>query len=401
MKVLYLADIRFPMERANGIQTIETCHALARAGVDVDLVVRRSDSRPDSSCLEFYGLPPHPRLKLRRLGVPRAGSALGKVVFTARCLPFVLRERYDVIYTRDLALSDLAVRSRFLHRLPLVYEAHTSAATFAVEAPHLYENASPPSRRKVARLRRREIRVYRRSSGLITITRELKNFLEKGYGPLAPVYVVPDGARVSETRPPARSRLPDEPFRVTYIGQLYPWKGVDTLIEAMTKLPKQELVIIGGLPPEPDLERTRKLAENLSVSERVRFRGFVPPTELDQERALADVFVIPLQESVTARFFTSPLKLFEAMAAARPIVASDMPSIREVLTHEVNALLVPPGDADALAAALGRLAEDQELGERLIENSLKDVRRYSWDERGIRLARLLHELLIEPPVHDE
>src|SRR3990172_2189641 len=64
MNLLYLADIRFPMERANGIQTIETCHALARDGVSVELLVRRSDSRSDASCFEFFGLAPHPNLRL-------------------------------------------------------------------------------------------------------------------------------------------------------------------------------------------------------------------------------------------------------------------------------------------------------------------------------------------------
>ena len=57
MKLLYLADIRFPMERANGIQTVETCHALARRGIDVDLVVRRSDARSDVECLFFSTSP--------------------------------------------------------------------------------------------------------------------------------------------------------------------------------------------------------------------------------------------------------------------------------------------------------------------------------------------------------
>ena len=64
MKLLYLADIRFPMERANGIQTVETCHALARRGIDVDLVVRRSDARSDVECLFFSTSPRIPTLQL-------------------------------------------------------------------------------------------------------------------------------------------------------------------------------------------------------------------------------------------------------------------------------------------------------------------------------------------------
>ncbi len=178
-----------------------------------------------------------------------------------------------------------------------------------------------------------------------------------------------------------------------YIGQLYPWKGVDVLVRAMQDVPHGELVIVGGLPPEPDLERVKLLAAELGLQERVQLKGFVPPPELDAERQQASVFVIPNLDSTTARLFTSPLKLFEAMASGRPLVASDLPSLREVLRHEENALLVPAGDAKALASALRRLADEPETGARLAARAAEDVKRYSWDERGRRLGALLRRVV--------
>jgi glycosyltransferase involved in cell wall biosynthesis len=135
------------------------------------------------------------------------------------------------------------------------------------------------------------------------------------------------------------------------------------------------------------------LARDLEISERVAFRGYVPPTKLDEERRAADVFVVPLADSTMSRHFTSPLKLFEAMAAGRPIVASDLPSIREVLTDGSNALLVPPGDAGALAQAIKRLASDRELRADLARQASKDIAKYSWDERGRRIAALLNDVV--------
>jgi glycosyltransferase involved in cell wall biosynthesis len=161
----------------------------------------------------------------------------------------------------------------------------------------------------------------------------------------------------------------------------------------MKELPEHKLTIVGGLPPEPDLERTRKLARDLEVLDRVSFRGYLQPTELDAERQAADVFVVPLADSTMSRHFTSPLKLFEAMAASRPIVASDLPAIREVLTDNVNALLVPPGDPDALAKAIRRLASDDALGTRIAERSRQDVQQYSWDERGRKIAGILRDIV--------
>jgi glycosyltransferase involved in cell wall biosynthesis len=159
----------------------------------------------------------------------------------------------------------------------------------------------------------------------------------------------------------------------------------------MVELRDERLVVVGGLPPEPDLDRARQLARRLDVLDRVEFRGYVPPTQLAEERRAADVFVIPTLDSETARYFSSPLKLFEAMAAHRPIVASDLPSLREVLTDGVNALLVPPGDAHALALAIRRLAGNRELRSRLAHRAGEDVRRFSWDERGKRITELLDQ----------
>lgn len=401
MRLVYLADIRFPMERANGIQTIETCHALARAGVSVELCLRRSDGRSDADCLAFYDLEPHARLRLHRWKVPAAGSFPGKLMFAVRALSAVRREPVDAVYTRDLFLAELALRARRWLGRPVVYEAHTAASLFSAESAALYESANPPSPRKLARLKRREGRVCRHVSGLVTITAGLRDNLDELHGALAPTWVVPDGARVPDGIPSFRKASKGEPVRVTYIGQLYPWKGVDTAIAAMRELSDHELIVVGGLPPEPDLERVKALARTLGVGNRVEFRGYVPPRDLDEERRRADVFVIPLRDSATGRRFTSPLKLFEAMASGRPIVASDLPSLREVLTHEVNALLVPPDDPAALADALRRLAGDPALSERLARQAGEDVRRFSWDARGTRLREVLETVCGKSGASDE
>jgi len=384
MKILYLADIRFPMERANGIQTIETAHALARRGVEVDLVVRRTDGRSDEACLEFFDLSPHPGLRLRRVSAP-----FGKWSFLAAALGLLVRARgkRDFVYTRDLVLADLALH---LRTLPLIYEAHTVAAVFAEERARMYGADRAPSPSKLSRLDERERRVCRGASGVVTITAALRGALVERHGKIAPSRVVPDGTRLPKALP--AFERPHSPPRVYYIGQLYPWKGVDVLVEAMRHVNDAELIIVGGLPPEPDLARLKRLAASLSLEDRVRFRGFVPPPELPAERTNADLFVIPLLDSTTARLFTSPLKLFESMASGRPVIASDLPSIREVLTHEENALLVPSGDARALAAAIERLLLDRDLSRRLAARAFEDVKAYSWDRRAEAIFSLLESL---------
>jgi glycosyltransferase involved in cell wall biosynthesis len=180
---------------------------------------------------------------------------------------------------------------------------------------------------------------------------------------------------------------------VAYAGHLYAWKGVDVLLEAIARIPDATGLIIGGHSAEPDLERTKLVAERLGITARVTFTGLVEPVRVAELLTQADVLALPNPASAISTRYTSPLKLFEYMAARRPIVSSDLPSIREVLRDGVNALLVPPGDPVALSNAITRLFNDQALAARLAEAAFEQVPNYSWDRRAERLDGLLSETI--------
>ena len=123
-RVLYLADIRFPIERANGIQTIETCHALARAGFDVHLLVRHDTQTPARDPLTYYGLPPIDRLAITRLAL--SGSpAMRRWRYLAAAVRHACSGRADVVFTRDLLLASL------LLGLPRRLVRHSSTSRMA------------------------------------------------------------------------------------------------------------------------------------------------------------------------------------------------------------------------------------------------------------------------------
>jgi glycosyltransferase involved in cell wall biosynthesis len=101
---------------------------------------------------------------------------------------------------------------------------------------------------------------------------------------------------------------------------------------------------------------------------------------------------VPFLRTAMTERHTSPIKAFEAMAAGRPIVATDLPSTREVLRDGENALLAPPGDADALAAAIRRLLADEKEAERLARAAWELSPAYSWDARARALRALFDEV---------
>jgi glycosyltransferase involved in cell wall biosynthesis len=406
VRILYLADIRFPLERANGIQSMETCHALASRGHAVAMAVRPDTNVPARDPFAFYGLPRIDglRIEVAAVGGPPAARRTGYVTFAlGRSLG---RARQDLIFTRDLSLASLLLRVPASWRAPVVYEAHGIAEKTAAAMPDLLSGAEPASPAKIARLGAREARVWKHADGYVTITAGLKQELERRFGPRGHVAIVPDGVRADAfgvrpkgsgpgngaedaTRP---SALGPTDFTVGYAGHLYPWKGVDLAIEAVAALPDTRGLIVGGHAQEPDLARVKALAEQLFCSARVTFTGMVPPAEVASRLREADVLVLPNPPSAISREFTSPLKLFEYMAAGRPIVASDLPSLREVLTDGRNALLVEPGSAHALTAGIRRIKDDAALGERLAGQALADVRDYTWARRAERLEALFVEI---------
>lgn len=386
MRITYFADIRFPLERANGIQTMETCHALATRGHRVSLVVRPDTEAPARDPFAYYGLPPEGRLRIERAVVsgPALARRLGYLSFSlGRAIG---TGRADLLFTRDLGVASLLVSVPRRLRPPVVYESHGYAPEVTAALPDLIPTATRPSPRKLRRLAAREARVWQAADGYVTITAALREQMEARHGRRAHVAVIPDGVRIGPVRPTPVVRDSDSSAPVVaYAGHLYAWKGVEVLLRALARVPDARGLIVGGHPKEPDLARLKALATTLAIDGRVTFTGLVEPGAVAAFLKEADILALPNPPSAISTRFTSPLKLFEYMAAGRPIVASDLPSVREVLHHEIDALLVPPGDHEAMAAAVERLVADPALSARLAEAARAAAPAYSWDRRAERL----------------
>jgi glycosyltransferase involved in cell wall biosynthesis len=389
LRIRYFADIRFPLERANGVQTMETCHALARRGHELRLVVRPDSAVPPRDPWAYYGLPPIPALTIERVRVPAAPSARRMSYVAHSVWRSMGRSRADVVLTRDLTIAGLLLRLPGSARPPVVYESHGFAPSVGEDLPSMLSNAAVMSPAKRARLAARERLVWRRADGYITITAALARELEGRFGARTHLAVVPDGARVTDIDDVGLRRPADAAGPVVgYAGHLYPWKGPDVLLAAIERLPGVRALIIGGLPGEPDLDRVRAMADRVAPG-RVEFAGQVDPPLVAGLLRRADVLVLPNTPGRVSAAYTSPLKLFEYMASGRPIVASDLPALREVLRADENAVLVEAGRADALAAGVSRVLGDPELAARLAGQARDDVREWTWDRRAGRIEALL------------
>jgi glycosyltransferase involved in cell wall biosynthesis len=168
---------------------------------------------------------------------------------------------------------------------------------------------------------------------------------------------------------------------------LYGWKGVQTLARAASLLPPAVTTLfVGG--DEKDAAAFRQQ----HADDRIRVIGHRPYHEVPLYLAAADVLVLPNSgQSAMSRHYTSPLKLFEYMASGRPIVASDLPSFREILDEQA-AVLVPSDDANALANRINAVLEDACLATRLGDRARELAQAYAWTARANRIVGFLERM---------
>ncbi len=335
----------------------------------VKLVARPLGSNAD--VFDHYGVPRNFSFETPRwLNVPRAAD-----VFQARA---VWRERGSdwICYARgrDLTAPFVAL----LRGARACVEAHGRPLTAREKLMLTWIARHPRGRLIVISEPLQEI--YRREFNLESL-------------------VAPDGVDLKRFEP----RLPKEEARarlglekgmwIVYVGGLYEGRGLETLFKGVAALPAQ-LLIVGGRDSD-EVAAWRARAKSLGA-DNVHFVGYQTPARVPLYLFAADILAMPYSAHTltpsgedTTRWM-SPLKLYEYLAAGRPIVASDLPALRYVLTDNENALLATPDDEQALCEAFDQLLKDESLRERLAANARAIAQRSTWLARAKKILECIN-----------
>lgn len=321
-------------------------------------------------------------------GVLAVGRAV-RVPFNASVAPIALgpgaarrtrqaiREfRPDVVHIHEPAVPAVSLAALL---------TRTDAATVGTfhafsDRDRLYRAARPVLRRAVARLTVR-----------LAVSPAALDYHARALGlPAGSFRVLPNGV---DTRRFATARPVPELRRgpmVLFVGRLEPRKGVLEAIHAATlvaaRRPTLRLVVVGEGP----LRREAEGAVPRRLHDRVWFVGRVDPEDLPRFYRSADVVVAP---ALGGESFG--IVLLEAMAAGVPVVASDIPGYRSVLTDGVEGRLVPPGDIVALAEAIDVLLDNAALRRAMGEAGRATAANYDWDRIVERLRELYRDALAD------
>jgi glycosyltransferase involved in cell wall biosynthesis len=292
---------------------------------------------------------------------------------------------FDMIYERYALWSTAGVRAARRLGVPVVVE---------VNAPLVAEQAEFRSLVLVNEARAVEAEVFRTADALAVVSDELVDYVTQRGAALPRVHVIRnavDTARFTPLVPPARiDGVPDGAFVVGFSGSLKLWHGLETLLPAfrgvLAALPTAHVLVVGEGPRRAWIEG---YAEGAGIAGSVTLTGWVPHVDLPSVIARMDVATAPYPE-VAGHYF-SPLKLYEYLAVGRPVVASRIGQTAALLDGTEAALLVPPGDVQALTAALLRVARDAAMAKSLARNAGVEGQRRDWADNARKVVSLIRE----------
>jgi len=356
MKIFYVANIRIPTEKAHGLQIMKMCEAFSNLGHEVVLLVpNRKNSLIDNPFL-YYGIEENFKIKkipiLDTVNFGKWGFVFESILFSIMSSFYLFFKKVDLIYTRD---EYPALVSLFLFR-KVLWESHTGAYNVVAKF------------------------VIKASKKIIVISEGLKRFYV-GKGVSEKKIVVAGDAvdmaefSISESKEECREKLnlPKDKKIVLYTGHLYDWKGVDTLAQSAKQFDTDvEFVFVGGT--EKDI---KSFKEKYGSILNIKILGQKPHDDIPYYLKSADLLVIPNSaESQVSREFTSPMKLFEYMASKTPFIASNIPSIKDIVGENVDIFFEPDNNEDLAKKIHQSLLKEQ------THNFSDILKNSSWESRA-------------------
>jgi len=365
MKLIYITNNRIPTERAYGYQICKMCEEFGSLIGEVELWTAKRKNEIGKSVFEYYGIKKNFLIKeIKSFDFLKLDKYIGRISFLLHSISFLIFlffqkvDRNSIIYSRNVEIAFLFS----LKKYKVIYEAHSWPESKTWLYNYLLK------------------RLYK----IIVISWGLEKLcLDQGLGK-EKILVAPDGVDLKEfdiqiSKEEARKKLdlPLDKKLILYSGHLYEWKGARTLADAANLLDKNKLIVfVGGRDEDINKFKTEnKKIKNIIILGRVEHK-FIPIY-----LKAADVLVLPnSKKEKISRHYTSPLKMFEYMASKRPIIASDLPSLREILKKD-NCIFFEPDNSEDLANKIDLLFNNIELQKKIADKAYTDVNNYSWQKR--------------------
>lgn len=364
MRILVVSAFEASSQWAHAIHTVKMAQGFARLGHEVTLISRRprEGKVPPAELAALYGLnEPIEWVQLPHSVLSCPVDVHWRFAFLAMFM--ALRVRPDLVFTRNYVFPWLSSRLGYA----TVAESHTYP-----------DNKTAPFLRLVSAARHHAFRLW------VTISQRLADYYRSLGVPATKLAVLPDGVDFQLFKRP--DRLPSSPYPkgapvVAYVGHLYDYKGIPTILRAASLLPTVQFHLVGGWPD--DVIRHRAQIQAMGSSN-VTLHGLKPHAEIPPFLWQADVLLLPPSASHPSAAWTSPLKLGEYLASGTPVVATSIPALRDWLTDD-EVKFVEPDDAEAMAEGIMDVLRDPDYARALCREGLKKARALSYEGRAKKI----------------
>lgn len=377
MKMYYVANFYMPFDKAYGIQFAKMCEALIEEGVDLTLVL--PSRGPQTPLKEFYNL---------RVNIPTIWLPTLDLVEYERLGYFCMSLSFSFSYLVFLWYKRLIGERFVLYTIDA--DNYSSSALAFIPSPVFSEmHGGKPSTLATKLL-------FNRVCGIIAINRIIIEDLKKTF-PRSPARYVaePNGVDLAMFAPRDKSHaraalgLPTDAQIVLYTGRFYSWKGLEIIPRAAALTPEIRWQMVGDTR-----EKFIAVAEE-SLPANMHFSGSRPHSEMPLWNATADaVIVLGTKRNEQSYRWTSPMKLFEHMAAGRPIIASNTPALNEVVS-ESEALLYESDNAEDLAHNVRKAVVGGSEMTSLVSRATHAAQNLAWNERAKRVIHFIESTLNE------
>lgn len=389
MRIVYVAPEKLTADRPPALQILHTVRALSQMHSDLEFVTPWPERFVRRKSVELTGHELPERLRIVSVG-------------SGPDVPVLSRYWPSQVWS---GLSRRLVRhaqsiERMAPAAAIVYTRHrrAAAALGRADCPSLiFEYHEPESvvlRQRIGpgpivdQVRCEELAGVRNAAALVTVSQTHADQAEELYGFAGMTCAIPNGADPELLGLHAGERRP-RLGQFLYVGSLEAWKGLPLAIEATSLVRDAQLHICGGSPGTPEWSELSELSQRPAVIGRVHLHGHVAQHQLKPWLVTSQAGVLPIDGTFAiAEQYTCPLKLLEYMMAGLPCIASDLSSVRELMTANHEGLLFADRDAGQLAGAFEKLIASPETAERLSRNASAASANFTWERRAERILSL-------------
>ena len=388
-EINYLHNVDIYQGAVNCLQVMRMCNAFVENGMNVTLFFTKYlklDVISNKDIFKFHGIENKFVIVPLKFFLPRKLlDNFPAIIPLAKAIPYIhhllknsIPSNNSVFYSRCYfgAFLFMQIRKWLKRKYTIFFEVH--------EMP----------------VGAKKNNLLKQMDGLVVITKAIKDeIIETLNISENKIKVEPDAVdllrysgenRIDKKEARKKLNLPLDKFIIGYTGQLYP-DETNLLIEASKRVPSDvKFIIVGGKPDKVQSFNSVIQKEGIKT---IEFVGFVEPHQVPYYQFASDVLIMIYNKGLRTIKYTSPLKMFEYMAASKPIIASDYPAIREILNDGRNAILIEPESVTAIVSAINSLQENYSLRERIAQQAYEDVQPFDWYKRAERIIKFIQRLL--------